>query len=44
MDVVLAVLLIGGQAVNLLDYWGAVIVAIGLIVLWRAFRESRART
>ncbi len=39
-----AVLLIGGQAVNLLDYWGVAIVAIGLIVLWRAWAESRTRT
>jgi len=36
-------LLIGGQAVNLLDYWGVAIVAIGLIVLWRAWAESRTR-
>jgi len=37
-------LLIGGQAVNLLDYWGVVIVAIGLFVLWRAWADSRARS
>lgn len=43
LAVVGAVLLIGGQAVNLLDYWGVVIVAIGLLVLWRAWSESRAR-
>jgi hypothetical protein len=30
-------LLVGGQAVELLDYWGVAIVAIGLLVLWRAF-------
>jgi hypothetical protein len=41
--VVGAALLIGGQAVNLLDYWGVAIVAIGLIVLWRAWAESRSR-
>ena len=29
-------LLIGGEAVKLLDYWGVAIVIIGLIVLWRA--------
>lgn len=44
LTVVGAVLLIGGQAVNLLDYWGVAIVAIGLIVLWRAWSETRART
>jgi hypothetical protein len=38
-----AILLIGGQAVNLLDYWGVAIVVIGLIVLWRAWVESRSR-
>jgi hypothetical protein len=37
-------LLIGGQAVNLLDYWGVVLVAIGLFVLWRAFSEGRSRS
>jgi hypothetical protein len=44
LAVVGAALLIGGQAVNLLDYWGVVIVAIGLIVLWRAWAESRTRS
>lgn len=34
-------LLIGGQAVELLDYWGLAVVAIGLIVLWRAFGARR---
>jgi len=34
-------LLIGGQAVDLLDYWGVVIIGIGLIVLLRAWSESR---
>ena len=43
LAVVGAALLIGGQAVNLLDYWGVAIVAIGLIVLWRALAESRTR-
>jgi hypothetical protein len=43
LAVVGAVLLIGGQAVNLLDYWGVGIIAIGLIVLWRAWAESRSR-
>jgi hypothetical protein len=36
-------LIIGGQAVDLLDYWGIVIIALGLIVLWRAWVEYRAR-
>jgi len=44
LAVVGVALLIGGQAVSLLDYWGVVIVAIGLIVLWRAWADSRART
>jgi hypothetical protein len=43
LAVVGAALLIGGQAVNLLDYWGVIIVAIGLLVLWRAWAESRTR-
>ena len=30
-------LLIGGQAVQALDYWGIALVAIGLIVLWRVW-------
>jgi hypothetical protein len=34
-------LLIGGQAVELLDYWGVAVVVIGLIVLWRAFATRR---
>ena len=36
-----AALVVGGQAVDLLDYWGVIIIAIGLIVLWRAWSESR---
>lgn len=39
-----AVLLIGGEAVGLLDYWGVVVIAIGLFVLWRAWAEARPRT
>lgn len=34
-------LLIGGGAVDLLDYWGVALVAIGMIVIWRAFTRSR---
>lgn len=39
-----AALLIGGQAVDLLDYWGIGAIALGLFVLWRALVEGRART
>jgi hypothetical protein len=35
-------LLIGDQAVQLLDYWGVVLVALGLVVLWRAWAQMRA--
>jgi len=38
-----AVLLIGGQAVDLLDYWWVVLIGLGVIVLGRALLESRAR-
>ena len=34
-------LLIGGQAVQALDYWGIALVAIGLIVLWRVWATRR---
>jgi hypothetical protein len=37
-------LLIGDQAVSLLDYWGVAIIVVGLFVLWRAFVEGRARS
>lgn len=30
-------LLVGGGAVELLDWWGIVLIGIGLIVVWRAF-------
>ena len=39
-----AALLLGGQAVALLDYWGVVVIAIGLFVIWRAWTEGRTRT
>jgi hypothetical protein len=29
-------LVIGGEAVDLLEYWGVAVVLIGLLVLWRA--------
>ncbi len=34
-------LLIGGRAIDLLNYWGAVVIVIGLIVIWRAVIEGR---
>jgi hypothetical protein len=34
-------LIIGGQAVKLLDYWGLGVVAVGLFVLWRAWTTGR---
>jgi hypothetical protein len=34
-------LLIGGQAVQLLDYWGIGLVVIGIVVLWRAMTLRR---
>ncbi len=37
-------LLIGGKAIQALDYWGVAIVAIGLIVLWRALTTRPAET
>ena len=36
-------LLIGGQAVRLLDYWGVAIIALGLLVLWRVWADGRTR-
>lgn len=43
LAVVGGALLIGGDAVNVLDYWGVVVIAAGLFVLWRAWTEGRAR-
>lgn len=43
LTIVGAALLIGGQAVDLLDYWGVAVVAVGLFILWRAWSESRSR-
>jgi hypothetical protein len=34
-------LLLGGQAMALLDYWGVVIIALGLVLLWRAVADGR---
>ena len=44
LAVVGGALLIGGQAVDLLDYWGVAVIAVGLFVLWRAWAEARARS
>ncbi len=43
LAVVGGALLIGGQAVDLLDYWGVAVIAVGVFVLWRAWVEGRAR-
>ena len=43
LTVVGAALLVGGQAVDLLDYWGVAVVAIGLFILWRAWAEGRSK-
>jgi hypothetical protein len=37
-------LLIGGTAIDALDYWGIGVVAVGLLILWRAWSERGART
>lgn len=34
-------LLIGGQAIDLLQYWPVILIAIGIVVLWRGWREVR---
>jgi hypothetical protein len=43
LAVVGGALVIGGQAVDLLDYWGVGVIAVGLFVLWRAMVEGRGR-
>jgi hypothetical protein len=37
-------LLIGGGAIEALDYWGIILVAIGVIVIARAAMANRSRT
>ncbi len=37
-------LLAGGQAVEFMRFWPVAVIAIGLIVLWRAVVEGRDRT
>ncbi len=44
LAVVGGALLLGGDAVKVLDYWGVAIIAVGLFVLWRGFVEGRARS
>jgi len=39
LTVVGGALIIGGTAVDLLDYWGVAVIAIGLLILWRAWAE-----
>ena len=34
-------LLVGGQALDLLEWWGVVLVAFGLYLLWRALSSGR---
>jgi hypothetical protein len=36
--------LVGGQAMELMRFWPVAVIAIGLIVLWRAWLETRARS
>lgn len=43
LAVIGSALLIGGAAVDLLDYWGIALVVIGIVVLYRAWTESRRR-
>ncbi len=35
-------LLIGNDAVKVLEFWWVVLIAVGLIVLWRGWTESRS--
>jgi hypothetical protein len=37
-----AALLVGGQAVDLLDYWWIILIGLGVTVLGRAYLEGRA--
>ena len=43
LAVVGGALLVGGQAVDLLDYWGVVVIAVGVFVLRRAWAGARSR-
>ncbi len=37
-------LLVGGQAIEVMRFWPVVVIAIGVVVLWRAVVEGRDRT
>ena len=37
------VLMIGGEAVELLRFWPVILIALGLVVLWRGWVEVRKR-
>jgi hypothetical protein len=43
LSIVGGALLLGGQAVDLLDYWGVAVIGVGIVVLWRAWADARAR-
>jgi len=34
-------LLIGGTAVDMLNYWGVAVIALGIFLLWRAWMDAR---
>jgi hypothetical protein len=36
-------LVIGGRAIDLLDYWGVIAIAVGVLVIWRALADGRTR-
>jgi hypothetical protein len=38
-----AALLIGSEAVALLDYWWVVLIVIGVVLIWRGWLETRPR-
>ena len=39
LGIVGTALLIGGQAVQALDYWGVILVGIGLLIMWRTWAD-----
>lgn len=42
LTIVGGALLIGSDAVAILDYWGVAVIAVGLFLLWRAFATRQA--
>jgi hypothetical protein len=36
-------LIVGGDAIKLLDYWWVILIVLGAIVMWRAMIEGRPR-